>query len=232
MFHSHWRPFQGFIVRNGMRVCTLIMLCVMTLQLHAIDITELQVYENGGIYYIRMIAEIDAPVEYVHKVLTDYVHIYRLNPSITESQILPSPDNSAVRVKIRILDCIFIFCMELDRVEDVYELPTYDLHTVIVPTLSNFRSGKADWHIEGSEERCRVIYEAQMEPNFRIIPVIGPSFVKSKLRKEMVTSLGRIECIAKIQEELDWNLHLQAANVDINTVCDEKCDSSTGQCQP
>jgi hypothetical protein len=232
MFQSSWHPFQGVIVRKGTRVCALVVLCVTALQLHAIDISDLQVYENSGVYIIRMVAEIDAPAEYVHKVLTDYAHIYQLNPSITESQILPSPDNGAVRVRIRMLDCIFIFCVEFDRVEDVYELKTYDLHAVIVPTLSNFRSGETDWRIEGKKERCQVIYEAQMEPEFTIIPIIGPSFFKRKLRKEMVASLSKVECIAKIQEELDWNPHLQVASIDVNTVCGDTCDSNTGQCQP
>ncbi len=220
------------IVRKGWSVCALIVLFMPAFLLHAIEFTELQVYEDSGVYYIRVVAEIDAPAEYVHKVLTDYDHIYRLNPSITESQLLPSPGNGVVRVKTRILDCIFIFCMEIDRVEDVSELPAHDLRTVIVPTLSSFRSGKADWKIEGRKERSRVIYKAQMEPDFMIIPIIGPSFIKSMLRKEMAASLSRIECIARIQEELDWDLQLQITSIDANTVCGETCDSDTGQCQP
>lgn len=232
MFRSRWHPFQGHIVRKGARVCAMAIACVVALQLHAMDISELRVYENSGVYLIRMVAEIDAPAEYVHKVLTDYAHIYQLDPSITESQIMPSPGNGAVRVRTRMLDCIFIFCVELDRVEDVYESPTYDLHTVIVPTLSNFSSGKSDWRIEGKKERCQVIYEAQMEPEFAIIPIIGPSFVKRKLRKKLIASLSKVECIAKIQKELDWNPHLQIASIDVNIVCGDTCDASTGKCQP
>lgn len=131
MFQSYWRPLREIIARKEGGVCALIVLSLPVFQLHAIEFTELQVYENSGVYHIRVVAEIDAPVEYVHRVLTDYDHIYRLNPSITESRLLLSPGNGVVRVKIRILDCIFIFCMEIDRVEDVYELPAYDLRTVI-----------------------------------------------------------------------------------------------------
>ena len=232
MFQSYWRPLQGITARKVAHICVPVVLGMLALQLYAVDITEFRVYENSGTYHIKVIAEIDAPAEYVHKTLTDYDHIYRLNPSITESRLLPSPGNGAVRVKTRILDCIFIFCMDIERVEDVYEFPAYALSTEIVPALSSFRSGRADWQIEDRKGHSQVIYEAQMEPDFVIIPIIGPSFVKRILRKGMVASLGRIECIAKIHETLEWDFHLHAAGIDINAVCGETCDTSTGQCQP
>ena len=67
------------------------MLCMITLPLDAVDFVEAQVANDGGVYHIKIIAEVDASAEYVYRVLTDYKHIYRLNPSITESEILPSP---------------------------------------------------------------------------------------------------------------------------------------------
>jgi hypothetical protein len=205
---------------------------VAAVRVHAVEITELRVSENGGIYHINMVTVVDAPAEYVYRVLTDYVHIHRLNPSITQSDILASPGSSVVRVRTRIVDCIFIFCMELDRVEDCHENPPHDVHTVIVPSLSNFRSGTADWHIEEMNERSRVVYEAHMEPGFLIIPIIGPSVVKEKLRQEMATTLRRIECVARIEEKLDWNPHLRAAMVDVDALCGQACESATGQCPP
>jgi len=231
-FWLRWFPLKGIARRKLKRAYALIVLCVTVLEVNAVDITELRISENDGVYHIRTATVVDAPAEYVHRVLTDYVHIHWLNPSITESDILPSPGSGAVRVRTRIVDCIFVFCMELDRVEDVHEVPPYDLHTVIVPSLSNFRSGKGDWHIEEMGERSQVIYEAQMEPGFIIIPIIGPSFVKVKLSEGIVSSLTRIECIAKIQEELDWNPHLHSAMVDVDTLCSRTCDSVTGECPP
>lgn len=222
---------QRLISRKAKDVTVFIMLCMMAPEQNAADIKEAQVVENGGVYRINVVTEIDAPAEYVHKVLTDYVHIYRLNPSIIESQILPSPGNEAARIRTRILDCIFMFCMELDLVEDVHEIHPYDLHTLIVPSLSNFLSGETRWEIEPQEERSQVIYEAQLEPDFVIFPIIGPYLVKEKLREGFLFSIARIECLAKIQEELDWDIHLDVANVNIDTLCDEACDENSGQCQ-
>lgn len=226
----HLHLFRGTAAHIAKNICALIALGLNTTQIDAIDIRELKVFENGGVYHININSAIDAPAEYVRRVLTDYVHLYHLSPSIVESKVLPSPDNGAVRVKTLISNCILIFCMELDRVEDVYELSSNQLHTIIIPSLSNFRSGRADWIIESQGDHSQVIYEAQMEPDFEVIPIIGPALIKKNLRKEMIVSLMKTECIAKIQQELDWNIHLQVANIDIHKLCDEKCTTDTGQC--
>ena len=232
MFWPRWRPLKGITGWKVPRACAFIVLCLAALQADAFDIRELQVSESSGVYHIKLATVIDAPGEYVYRVLTDYVHIYRLHPSITQSDILASPGAGVVRVRTRILDCILIFCMELDRVEDISEVPPYDLHTVIVPSLSNFLSGGADWHIEDMGDRSKLTYEAQMKPDFPIIPVIGPYFVKRKLRDELVSTLARIECIAKIEEDLEWNPHLQPSMVDVDTLCGQQCDSAKGRCPP
>jgi len=230
-----WRAWCLFRRVTGWKVlcaCALTVLCLAPLQVDAVDIRELHISENGGVYHINLVTVLNAPAEYVYRVLTDYVHIHRLHPAITQSDILASPGSGVVRVRTRILDCIYIFCAKLDRVEDLREVPPYDLHAVIVPSLSNFRSGKSDWRIHEMEGRSQLIYEAQIEPHLIIVPLIGPYLVKGKLRDEMVSSLTRIECIAKIEEELDWNPHLQASTVEVDTLCSQPCDSVTGRCPP
>ena len=195
------------------------MLCVITLPLGAVDFVEVQVTNDGGVYHIKIIAEVDASAEYVYRVLTDYNHIYRLNPSITESEILPSPGSGAVRVRTRAENCTYIFCMEVDRVEDVYDLSSNELRMEIVPSLSNFLSGNAKWLIEDMEEYSEIVYQAQVEPDFNVFPVIGSAIVKRRLRQEMMTLMARIECIAKVQEEQDWNPRLQIDIADVDSEC-------------
>lgn len=42
--------------------------------IQAEKIPEVEVFEYGGVYQIKVVAVIDAPASYVHEVLTDYIH--------------------------------------------------------------------------------------------------------------------------------------------------------------
>jgi len=191
--------------RHLLVACTSLLLCLLIPLVRTANLAELQVSETSGVYRIYIVMQMQVPAHYVHRVLTDYKHIYRLNPAIIDSAILHSPDDGVVRVRTRIADCIVFFCMEMDRVEDVRELDDGSLQATTVPTLSDFESGHAEWKIMGMKDRTQVTYQAQMVPDFFIPPLIGSYFVKQKLRQHMLTSLARIECIARIQAGLEPN---------------------------
>jgi len=168
-------------------------------QLEAISITE-----TGGQYEARIVALFDAPAEYVYGVITDYKHIYRINPSIVESELLSAQEDGVIRVRNRIEHCIAIFCLELEMVEDVVEVGEGHIVAVTVPELSSFESGTATWHVRPfGEGRARVQYLASIKPDFFIPPVIGSLIIKSKLREEITTSFIRIECHARIMAKMD-----------------------------
>lgn len=195
--------------RNGVITWVWLLLCLQAQLARTADLTELQVSETQGVYRIDLSMQMQVPANYVQGVLTDYKHIYRLDPAIIDSGILPSQDDGVVRVRTRISDCIAFFCMTIDRVEDVRELENGGLQATIVPTLSNFRYGHAEWKIEAHEGSTRVIYHAQLEPDFFIPPLVGSYFIKQKLRKSVLTSMARIECIARIQAGLEPGVVLE-----------------------
>lgn len=170
---------------------------------HAADLAGLQVTETDGVYSISLVMQLQAPAQQVHRVLTDYARIYRLNPAIVESEILPAPDDGVVRVRTRLRDCVAFFCREIDQVEDVRELGTGELQATTVPALSSFRSGAASWEVLGQGDHSQVSYQAEMEPDFYIPPLVGTFVVKQKLRQNTLASLARIECIARIQAGLE-----------------------------
>jgi hypothetical protein len=196
-------------LRHVVISCACLLLCLQLPLTRAVDLAKLQVSESQGVYRINLVIQMQVPVHFVYGVLTDYRHIYRLDPAIVDSEILPSPDDGVVRVRTRLVDCIAFFCVEIDRVEDVRELEHGGLKATIVPTLSNFRYGHAEWRIVAQEDLTQLIYQAQLEPDFFIPPLIGSYFVKQKLRKSVLASMERIECIARIQAGLEPNSVLQ-----------------------
>lgn len=174
-------------------------------QLHASDITEFEVSEHEGVFYIKASVTLHAPAKYVHNVLTDYVHIYRLNPSIVESEILASPNGEDTRIRTKVIGCVISYCEEIERVEDVKILTSGDIQAEIVPEFSQFKSGVTLWKIRPMGEKSSLTYHAEMEPDFFIPPIIGNSIVKAKHRDEVKLSFAFLEKVASIKSERDWS---------------------------
>ena len=187
---------------------------------------ELRISETQGMYSINLVMQLDVPAKYVYRVLTDYAHIYRLDPAIIDSEILPSADNGVVRVRTRIADCIALFCIKIDRVEDVRELGHDILQVTNVPTPGSVKSGHAEWKILGMGERTQVTYQAQMEPDLYIPPLIGRYFVAQKLRQSILASLAKVECIARIQAAQERHHELNPALVVDKAADDHAVDAA------
>jgi hypothetical protein len=192
---------SGTAARIGRFLCLLVTLGSFA-PAGAGDPFHLEVSENSGSYRIRMVMLIHAPANSVHSVLTDYTHIYRLNPSITASEVLPSPRRGSIRVKTRMEGCILFFCRDVDRVEEVREVNTGHLQAVIVPEQSDFTSGSADWRIQPVGADSRVVYEARITPAFFIPPIIGSYFVKRTFAETVTASFAKLECIARLRAGL------------------------------
>jgi hypothetical protein len=166
------------------------------------DLLELNVTDARGVYRIDAEVIVRAPFEQVWQVLTDYIHIYRLNDSIIESEILPSPVNNSVRVRTLMNDCVFVFCFEIERVEDVRITDTGHIKAIVVRELSNVRSGDASWRIRPAGTDTYIRYTGTIEPGFAVIPVVGNYLVRKQLRKQMMLTLDKIEHISQINAEL------------------------------
>jgi len=186
-------------------VSLLYLLLLHSTQTLAHDISEFDVTEKDGVFYIKASMVLHAPTPYVHAVLTDYIHIYRLNPSIIESQILSPPDENTARIRTKVIGCVLSYCQELERVEDVRILPSGTIQALIVPQLSQFKSGTTLWQIQAIGKYSKLRYYSEIEPDFFIPPILGTAIVKNKLREELTASFSLLEKIAIIQSERDWN---------------------------
>jgi hypothetical protein len=170
-------------------------------QLVSISINEIQ-----GEYVTRIVAIVEAPADYVFGTITDYKHIYRINPSIVESELLPVSEDHITRVRNRVEHCIAVFCFEVEMVEDVVVIGDGHLLSTIVPGISDFESGSAMWHIRPfGDGRTRIQYRSNFKPDFFVPPFIGSLIIKSKLREDIVSSFSRIECNAIIMARNDRN---------------------------
>jgi hypothetical protein len=175
---------------------------------------EVEILEQSGVYQIKVVAIIDAPASSVRQVLTDFVHIYRLNPSIIESEVLKRHSDGSISVRTRIIGCAAYFCEEIERVERVHLLPSGNLFAEIIPEQSGFKSGQTLWRIKAVGEFCEVTYLSDMEPDVYIPPIVGKFLLKKSIRNEMQISFKNLEKISTIMAERKWQENYQPANTE------------------
>jgi len=187
---------------------------------------EIEIDEQSGVYQIKVVALIAAPANYVRYVLTDYTHIYRLNPSIIESEVLAQNDDGSVSVRTKVIGCAASFCEELVRVEKVHILPSGDLHAEIIPELSQFKSGQTHWRIKPLGDHCEVTYLSDMEPDIYIPPVVGKFLIKKSIREEMHTSFINLENISRVLAEREWLKNEQTTTEAISDPLCNTCASN------
>ena len=179
------------------------------------ELNKAEVSEHNGVFRILLTATFDTPADYVRQVLSDYTHIYRLSSSIVESEILPATKPGVTRLRTKILACASIFCTEVERVDAIHTLASGEVRADIVPELSEFRSGQATWKITALDNRSKIDYVATVEPDFYIPPIVGIPLISRSLLSEYLATLERLNIIASINAERDWNEEHTVASVNL-----------------
>lgn len=188
-------------------VCALGLLTVPVGAAGAAELQALDISNRGSVYSVHLEIVLDVLPEYVMAVLTDYRHIYRLNPSIVDSRLLPSPGVDIERVMTRMAGCVLFYCNELTRVEDVRTTGTGKIVADSVPELGDFGAGTTVWQVSGEPRGSRLVYEATLQPETFIPPLFGSMIFRQKLREEVLTTMQRIECNAMTRQVLTDPAH-------------------------
>jgi len=170
---------------------------LFSLTAHASQLVRLDVDQKANSYAVYVVMELDAPAEKVRALLTDYAHLDRLNASITTSKIIDARGDGTVRVLTRFRNCILVFCMTVQRVEDITEDAQGRILVALVPDASSFRSGKASWEVTSTGSGSRVIHRATLEPDFWLPPWIGTAILKAKMRSEIRASFENLELLTR-----------------------------------
>ncbi|MGB5179858.1 MAG: SRPBCC family protein [Gammaproteobacteria bacterium] len=184
-------------------ICALTALLLFNSISIAGELEELSVIEADGVYSLRIVYVLDAPKDYVYDVITDYKHGYRINPAITEIEMLLSDHDEMIRVRNHSEHLIGPFRIKIDWVGDIVETRKGFIAIKTIPELSSFESGFSTWEIRPVGVRTRVLHESSMKPNFYVPPFIGVNIIKKQMKNDTLASFKRIECHAMITLELD-----------------------------
>jgi len=229
MSRSRWLQVPRLIVNSRSTLVVLSLMLCPPIYAQMLDFNEAEVTEEDGVFRIKVSAIIEAPPDYIRYILADSAHIYRLSPSIIESEVLPSSPAGEKQVRTKLLCCTSLFCREVERVDIVRMLKSGDFEAEIIPTLSEFKSGKASWKITAMNDASHVVYEAHLEPDFFIPPVLGAHLVKQHLLEEFTTTFIRIERIASFNAQRDRSAEhmlVDAATKTLKPPCKQNTSAS------
>ncbi len=180
---------------RGSRAAVLLLALVGVSGAMALDIDDLRVTKKGRTYRIEITFDIAAPVDRVMAVLTDYRYPDRLNPEVTKREVI-SRQQGITRVRTEFRSCVFLFCKDVVLTQDV-TVVAGTIQAVIVPDESDFRSGYLRWLVSSSDNGgSHIGFEAVMEPDFFIPPLVGGFFIRKRLRQEILATAENLEAEA------------------------------------
>lgn len=175
-------------------------LLAATLACNAIasEVKQSNITFAGNAYQYQFTIELDAPIDVVRDIVTDYENLVRINDDVVKSEILERYDERRLKRRMWLNHCIFVFCFDLYFVEDVEDLDDETITTTVIPAESNFRTGYSKWRIDAvSATVTRISVEAEQQPDFWIPPVIGPLVFRRAFMKEVRETAIKIEREAK-----------------------------------
>ena len=161
--------------------------------------SEVNVRYANDTYYFFAKFDVEASPTRVMKILNDYENIAELNPAIHTSERLVSSDNTRIRIRTVVHDCILFFCKNIVRVEDVRQHGNTKLEAFLIPMLSDLQSGYAVWELQRNPFGTTVVYNADMQPKFWVPPIIRSYVLTKKFRSRVTETVSRLQEVAKKQ---------------------------------
>ncbi len=172
-------------------------LCLLLIAAHTpADPVEVSVRrDQNNVYHFHMSFVANAEPKRVLAIITDYNNLTRLNPLIKSSRVLDWELPNIDRAEIITEGCMLFFCKKVRRVEDVSIDKNLTISTVIVPALSDFKSGETRWTFDPAGEKTRVQYIASMQPDFWLPPFVGPYALKKKIHSQLQYTANKINLL-------------------------------------
>ncbi len=188
------------------RTIVLLLVLVGVSRAMAVDIDDIRITKQDRAYQIQTTFRVAASVTQVMTVLTDYGFPDRLDPDVTKREVI-SRHGGITRVRTETRACVFFFCKDIAMTQDVTVVAN-TIQSDIVPDESDFSSGYLHWSVSSSDNGgSHISFEAIMEPEFFIPPLIGGFFVRKKLRQKILVTAEYLESEAAREPApvMNWN---------------------------
>lgn len=168
----------------------------------AAEILANDVQYKEGVYRVRFAVRVQAQPDAVRALMTDYARLSRLSDVVTAAEVVQRFADGRQRLRLRLHACVWIFCKDLRKLEDVATLANGDIVTTALPAESDFLHAVERWRIAAGSSPgnisggTRIDYESELSPSFYVPPIIGPALIKRALRRELTRSVEALERLA------------------------------------
>ncbi len=158
-------------------------------------IEALAIHKNGH-YDFTIIMLVDAPRDFIYRLLTDYDNLTQLSPNIVSSHLLKSGNDEHSLVEINSYHCIAWFCRRMHQIQKVQDLGDGILRTTDVPQKGHVLAANSLWRIHRQGDKTRIEYHSTLQIDFWVPPLLGPMLLKNKFRSSLIDTINRLETMA------------------------------------
>ncbi|MDH3511961.1 MAG: SRPBCC family protein [Gammaproteobacteria bacterium] len=160
---------------------------------NGVEVLSVRVESEGKRYHMLGESIIQATPEFIFNTLMDYDNFHRLASGIAETRFLEPENPGQLLGYTRIDSCVLFFCKSVEKVETIHARAFREISTEAIPEKSDFVFNKSRWSLEDSDDGTHVTYEAEIEPDFWMPPLITKWAIRYKLRKSAELIGLRIE---------------------------------------
>ena len=160
---------------------------------NGVEVTKVTVEKQGKRYQLLGVSIIQAPPEFIFNTLMDYDNFHRLASGIAETRFLEPEGPDELLAYTRIDSCVLFYCKSVEKVETVHATAFREIATEAIPERSDFVFNKSRWLLEDGDNGTRVTYQAEIEPDFWMPPLISKWVIKRKLQRSAELIGLRIE---------------------------------------
>lgn len=167
------------------------------------EIASFELEADGDGYRLEAQGLIDAPMERVWQVLTDYAALHRVSPRIIESDLVGSSSDGVSRVRTRNRLCFLGFCRDLRHLQLIRERGYGEFESRSIPEESDLSRGYARWRLSklGESTRLEIHFSFAMD-SYSWVPSFVSRFVAGvALKADAEELIAGIERAVQAQDD-------------------------------
>ncbi|MGH8149434.1 MAG: SRPBCC family protein [Steroidobacteraceae bacterium] len=155
--------------------------------------------EAHGRYSIGLRVRLDVSAAAAYAVFADLDDLRAVNSDVQQARVVGRGPGGSVELYTEIRACVLWYCRSLRETQRM----TFDrgrdggeVFATVLPRRGDFREGRAHWTFRAAGGSTVLAMTADLEPAFRVPPLIGPWLVERWLRRETERTAANLERLA------------------------------------